>query len=59
MENKEFKTGFWAPDLTQEEVLKNLALWNGDWSSLSRIKFIRLTTDGTKHPSNFPPKGLS
>ncbi|KAB8228391.1 translation machinery-associated protein 16 [Aspergillus alliaceus] len=59
VENKEFKTGFWLPDLGQEEVLKALATWNGDWSGLSSMKFIRLTRDGGKQTSAFPPKGMS
>lgn len=58
-ENKEFKTGFWLPDLGQEDVLKALASWNGDWSGLSSMKFIRLTKDGGKQSSAFPPKGMS
>ncbi|EAW21642.1 translation machinery-associated protein 16 [Aspergillus fischeri NRRL 181] len=59
VENKEFKTGFWMPDLSQEDVIKGLASWNGDWSGLSMMKFIRITKDGGKQPSAFPPKGLS
>ncbi|KAI9370139.1 translation machinery-associated protein 16 [Aspergillus egyptiacus] len=58
-ENKEFKTGFWMPDLSQEEVVRDLVRWNENWSSLSSMKFIRLTKDGGKQQSNFPPKGLS
>ncbi|KAE8153982.1 translation machinery-associated protein 16 [Aspergillus avenaceus] len=58
-ENKEFKTGFWLPDLSQEGVLKALLSWNGDWSGLSSMKFIRLTREGGKQSSAFPPKGLS
>ncbi|KAL2218473.1 translation machinery-associated protein 16 [Thermoascus aurantiacus ATCC 26904] len=59
VEEKELTTGFWMPDLTQEEVRSRLASWNGDWSSLSTIQFIRFTRDGGKQPSIFPPKGLS
>ncbi|PTU17480.1 hypothetical protein P175DRAFT_0466495 [Aspergillus ochraceoroseus IBT 24754] len=58
-ENKEFKTGFWMPDLSQESVVKGLVGWNGDWSSLSSMKFIRLTKETGKQASIFPPKGLS
>jgi translation machinery-associated protein 16 len=47
------------PDLSQEDVIKGLASWNGDWSGLSMMKFIRITKDGGKQPSVFPPKGLS
>ncbi|KAL4926896.1 translation machinery-associated protein 16 [Aspergillus undulatus] len=58
-ENKEFKTGFWMPDLTEEDVVSALRRWNGNWSGLSPLKFIRLTKDGAKQASTFPPKGLS
>ncbi|PYH40268.1 translation machinery-associated protein 16 [Aspergillus saccharolyticus JOP 1030-1] len=59
VENKEFKTGFWMPDLSDESVIKSLRAWNGDWSGLSTMKFIRITKDGGKQPSIFPPKGMS
>ncbi|KAL4779410.1 translation machinery-associated protein 16 [Aspergillus varians] len=58
-ENKEFKTGFWMPDLSDEDVVKALVKWNGNWSGLSAMKFIRLPKDGEKQASTFPPKGLS
>lgn len=58
-EDKELKTGFWAPDITQDDVVKRLKVWKGDWAGLGAMKFIRLTQDGTKHPSSFPPKALS
>lgn len=47
------------PDLTQDDVLKALEQWKGDWAGLGAMKFIRLTKDGKKQPSSFPPKGLS
>jgi translation machinery-associated protein 16 len=47
------------PDLSQEDVVKALFKWNGNWSGLSSMKFIRLTKDGGKQASSFPPKGLS
>ncbi|KAL5337346.1 translation machinery-associated protein 16 [Aspergillus crustosus] len=58
-ESKEFRTGFWMPDLSQEDVVKSLAKWNGHWSGLSTMNFIRLTKEGEKQSSVFPPKGLS
>ncbi|OXV11173.1 hypothetical protein Egran_01070 [Elaphomyces granulatus] len=58
-EEKEFMTGFWMPDLIQDEVRTKLLAWNGIWSSLSTIKFIRFTRDGAMRPSTFPPTGLS
>ncbi|KAJ5153119.1 uncharacterized protein N7482_009597 [Penicillium canariense] len=58
-EEKEFKTGFWLPDLGDADVLHALKHWNGIWSGLSPMKFIRLTQDGVKQSSSFPPKGMS
>ncbi|KAA8646005.1 translation machinery-associated protein 16 [Aspergillus tanneri] len=59
LESKEYKTGFWMPDISQRDVIKALAAWNGDWSGLSTMKFIRITKDGGKQSSAFPPKGMS
>ncbi|KAJ5220356.1 hypothetical protein N7468_009560 [Penicillium chermesinum] len=58
-EEKEFKTGFWMPDLTEEDVLFALKRWNGQWSGLSTLKFLRLFQGGNKQASSFPPKGAS
>lgn len=58
-EEKEFKTGFWMPDLSDKDVLLALKQWNGVWSGLSPMRFIRLTSDGVKQASSFPPKGMS
>ena len=59
MEDKEFLSGFWMPDMSQQENLKKLKAWNGNWSSMSTLEFLRLTRDGVKQQSIFPPKGLS
>lgn len=59
LEDKEFKTGFWLPDLSQDDVLRTLQLWKGEWAGLGAMKFIRLTSDGGRHASSFPPKGMS
>ncbi|OJJ48661.1 hypothetical protein ASPZODRAFT_63042 [Penicilliopsis zonata CBS 506.65] len=58
-ENKEYKTGFWMPDLSNQDNIRNLSLWNGDWSSLVTVKFVRLVKDGSMQASSFPPNGLS
>lgn len=58
-EEKEFKTGFWMPDLSDKDVLLALKNWNGEWSGLSPMTFVRLTQDGVKQTSSFPPKGMS
>lgn len=58
-EEKEFKTGFWMPNFGDDDVLASLKRWNGQWSGLSSLKFVRFTTDGGKQTSGFPPKGMS
>ncbi|KAF2260970.1 hypothetical protein CC78DRAFT_380473 [Lojkania enalia] len=58
-EQGEYTSGFWLPDLEDKSNLQKLNDWNGQWSSLSTIKFVRIAKDGTKRESMFPPKGLS
>ncbi|OKL56849.1 hypothetical protein UA08_07983 [Talaromyces atroroseus] len=58
-EEKEYRSGFWMPDVTQEDVCRQLKQWNGEWSSLSSLKFIRFAEGSVKQASTFPPKGLS
>jgi translation machinery-associated protein 16 len=58
-EDKEYKSGFWIPDLTDQENIDMLRLWQGQWNALSVVKFLRITSDGSKKESSFPPKGNS
>ncbi|QVM05415.1 hypothetical protein D8B26_000126 [Coccidioides posadasii str. Silveira] len=58
-EAKEYATGFWVPDLGSEDNIRRLKGWNGDWSSLSNLDFVRLNREGNKQQSAFPPRGLS
>lgn len=58
-EEREFSSGFWMPDLETEEQVKKLNMWNGEWAGMSNLQYIRLTKEGVKQPSIFPPKGLS
>lgn len=58
-EEREFKSGFWIPDLRDEEGRLKLERWVGDWGGLNTLKFIRVVRDGDIKPSSFPPKGLS
>ncbi|KAI9706573.1 MAG: hypothetical protein M1836_003580 [Candelina mexicana] len=59
MEEREYDTGLWMPDLGIEENLKQLEKWNGEWGSLNTLKYVRIARSGTKHNSSFPPKGQS
>ncbi len=59
VEEREHNSGFWMPDVEDEQNLGLLRDWNGQWTSLSTLKYVRIARDGTKHPSSFPPKGQS
>ncbi|KAI4175826.1 MAG: hypothetical protein LQ343_001439 [Gyalolechia ehrenbergii] len=58
-EAKEYVSGFWLPDMEDSDTLRKLRGWNGEWTSLNTLDFIRIAKDGTRHPSSFPPKGKS
>ena len=59
VEQGEYTSGFWVPDLEDMDNLGRLKDWGGQWSALATIKFVRVSRDGTKKDSSFPPKGLS
>ena len=59
MEKDEYSAGYWMPDMRDGKNLEKLQLWNGAWTSLGNISFIRLFRDGTITQSSFPPKGHS
>lgn len=59
MEENEFKSGFWIPDLRDDEGVRKLRAWNGNWSSLNTLKFVRISRESGIRASTFPPKGLS
>lgn len=58
-EENEYDSGFWLPDIQDEGNLEILREWNGEWTSLNNIKYIRASRDGSIKQSMFPPKGLS
>ena len=58
-EDREYSSGFWMPDMENEENLKMLRDWDRQWLSLSTLKFVRLMHGGAVNPSSFPPKGNS
>ena len=41
-EMSEFKSGFSAPDLRDEEVMNKLKAWHGDYGGLQQIAFCRI-----------------
>ncbi|OCL14071.1 hypothetical protein AOQ84DRAFT_281859 [Glonium stellatum] len=59
LEDREYVSGYWLPDLESPDSLGVLKEWNGEWVGLNRLKFVRIEKSGTKHESSFPPKGQS
>ena len=58
-EQDEYAAGFWVPDLEDEAVLIRLKEWDGKWASLATLKYSRISKEGHKKVSSFPPKGMS
>ncbi|TVY35646.1 Translation machinery-associated protein [Lachnellula subtilissima] len=58
-DEKEYETGFYLPDLTDADNTVFLERWDGDWSYLSTLKWVRISSSGLVQPAKFPPKGES
>lgn len=58
-EEREFKGGFWVPDIRDEACLEKLKRWGGQWGGLSTMTYIRVVKGAEIKSSSFPPKGLS
>lgn len=58
-EQREFRGGFWLPDLRDEDGRLKLEKWSGDWAGMNSLKFVRVAETGAIRPSSFPPKGQS
>ncbi|EXJ94799.1 hypothetical protein A1O1_03197 [Capronia coronata CBS 617.96] len=58
-EEREFRAGFWIPELRNEESRAKVEKWGGEWGGLNTLDFVRVVKSGTIKPSSFPPKGLS
>lgn len=59
VEQGEYASGFWVPDLQDENTLKALHDWDGSWAGLATMRFVRISKEGSKKESSFPPKGMS
>ncbi|MCJ1392974.1 hypothetical protein MMC18_005846 [Xylographa bjoerkii] len=59
MDEREYDGGFWMPDMMETTNLKILREWNGEWTQLGTLKYLRIARSGTVHDSSFPPKGQS
>ncbi|EXJ88828.1 hypothetical protein A1O3_01892 [Capronia epimyces CBS 606.96] len=58
-EDREFRAGFWIPELRNEESRAKVERWAGEWGGLNTLDFVRVVKSGSIKPSTFPPKGLS
>ena len=58
-DEKEFKGGLWVPEVRSHDAREKLRKWNGEWSGLNTLKFVRVVKDGAIRDSSFPPKGMS
>ncbi|MCJ1362267.1 hypothetical protein MMC16_001369 [Acarospora aff. strigata] len=58
-ENREYDTGFWIPDVEDSDNISQLEKWTGEWTSLNTLKYVRLSRDGKKRSSSFPPGAQS
>ncbi|KAG4435910.1 hypothetical protein IFR05_008604 [Cadophora sp. M221] len=58
-DEKEYENGFYLPDLTDENNVIFLDRWEGSWSYLSTLKWVRISSSGVIQESKFPPKGES
>ncbi|KAI9052415.1 hypothetical protein LZ554_003761 [Drepanopeziza brunnea f. sp. 'monogermtubi'] len=58
-DEKEYEGGFYMPDLTDENNVTFLDRWEGSWSYLSTLKWVRVSSSGLVQATKFPPKGES
>ncbi|PHH66308.1 hypothetical protein CDD81_7901 [Ophiocordyceps australis] len=54
----EYKNGFVLPDMLQQEGAEKLRGWEGSWSKLTALSWIRISSKGLVRPAKFPSKGI-
>ncbi|KAL2257256.1 hypothetical protein VTK26DRAFT_421 [Humicola hyalothermophila] len=55
---KEYRDGFYMPDLTTEQNVAMLNRFEGSWSFLSNLAWVKVSAAGNVKPSSFPPQSL-
>ncbi|KAL2163415.1 hypothetical protein VTH06DRAFT_5472 [Thermothelomyces fergusii] len=55
---KEQRDGFYLPDLTSEANVQQLSKFEGSWSYLNSIAWVKISAAGAVKPSKFPPQSL-
>lgn len=46
-----------VPDISKQANIDLLDRWEGAWSFLGSMSYVRVSKDGTIKPSSFPPSG--
>ena len=59
MEGKEYESGFWMPNLGDDQTVVKLDGWKGGWVDLGVMRFVRVHRGGEVKESSFPPRGAS
>ncbi|TLS24082.1 hypothetical protein PpBr36_08301 [Pyricularia pennisetigena] len=52
---KEYQAGLYMPDLTKVENLDALERWEGSWSFLTSLAWVKFLPSGEMKPASFPP----
>ncbi|EAQ83318.1 hypothetical protein CHGG_09722 [Chaetomium globosum CBS 148.51] len=55
---KEHRDGFYLPDLTVDANVQLLSRFEGSWSYLTSLSWVKVSAAGNVKPSSFPPQGL-
>ncbi|KAK3321649.1 translation machinery-associated protein 16 [Apodospora peruviana] len=52
---KEYRDGFFLPDLTSEKNVQLLDRWDREWSYLPNLAWVKISATGNIKPAKFPP----
>lgn len=55
----EYTQGFSLPDVMSASSVEILNGWEGSWSQLTTIPWIKVTASGQVRPADFPTKGIN
>ncbi|RKL34691.1 hypothetical protein BFJ72_g9144 [Fusarium proliferatum] len=56
---EEYKSGFVMPDLLDNANVNALHLWEGSWSYLTQLKWVKVNSEGQVRPTSFPSGGTN
>ncbi|KAK4131464.1 hypothetical protein BT67DRAFT_156224 [Trichocladium antarcticum] len=55
---KEYRDGFYMPDLSTEQNIGMVNRFDGSWTFLNSLAWVKISEAGVVKPSSFPPQGL-